>query len=50
MAEIYKKGTQGSVLAWRAASYSFDETSLVVLNLRCEREVEGMLQSELFGG
>ena len=43
MAEIYEKGTQGSVLAWRAAS-------LVVLNLSCERGMEGRLQSEPMGG
>ena len=29
---------------------SFEETSLVVLNLRCEGEMEGRLQSEPMGG
>ena len=29
--------------------FSFEETSLV-LNLRCEREMEGRLQSEPMGG
>ena len=28
----------------------FEETSLVVLNLRCERGMEGRLQSEPMGG
>ena len=42
-----EKGKQGSVLAWRAAY--FGETSLVVLNLRCERRVKGRLKSEPMG-
>ena len=29
--------------------FSFEETSLVVLNLRCKGEIEGRLQSEPMG-
>ena len=50
MAEVYRKVTQGSVLAWRAASFLFGETSLVVLTLSCERGIEGRLQSEPMWG
>ena len=45
-----RKGNAGIGAGLDGSSFYFDETSLVVLNLRCEREMEGRLQSEPMGG
>ena len=45
-----RKGNAGIGAGLEGSLFSFEETSLVVLNLRCEREIEGRLQSELMRG
>ena len=45
-----QKGNAGIDAGLEDSFSSFEETSLVVLNLRCEGEMEGRLQSEPMGG
>ena len=45
-----KKGDARIGAGLEGSFFSFEETSLVVLNLRYERGMEGRLQSELIGG
>ena len=45
-----RKGNAGIGAGLEGSFFSFEETSLVVLNLRCEGEMEGRLQSEPMGG
>ena len=45
-----RKGNAGIGAGLEGSLFSFEETSLVVLNLRCEREMEGRLQSDPTGG
>ena len=42
-----RKGKAGIGAGLEGSLFSFEETCLV-LNLRCEREIEGRLQSELW--
>ena len=45
-----RKGKAGIGAGLEGSLFSFEETSLVVLNLRCAREMEGRLQSEPLWG
>ena len=45
-----RKGNAGIGAGLEGSFFSFEETFLVVLNRRCEREMEGRLQSEPMGG
>ena len=45
-----RKGNAGIDAGLEGSFFSFKETSLVALNLRCERDMEERLQSEPMGG
>ena len=45
-----RKGNAGIGAGLEGSFFSFEETSLVVLNLRCEGEMEGRQQIEPMGG
>ena len=45
-----EKGDAGIGAGLEGSFFSFEDTSLVVLNLRCQRGMEGRLQSEPMGG
>ena len=45
-----RKGNAGIDAGLEGSLSSFEETFLVVLNLRCEGEMEGRLQGEPVGG